>query len=218
MPKKYSKKSKKGSKKSSPGFFSKKYSIGEMAAGAWKGVKFLKDLVNVEHKYFDVMQSNQAIGTTAVIYPLSQIAAGDAYNQRDGNSIKLESILLRLTAVLNTSAEQTFIRAILFFDDEQRGTTPTASEVLESSGDYLSPINHLNGLRFRVCRDKIINLRKTDNAQLVKMWCEPKRHIRYSSGTNTDTKEGNVYLLLLSDQATNTPLVDFDSRLRFIDN
>lgn len=184
----------------------------------WGAIKDIKSLMNVERKFFDEMQVNQAIGTTAAVYPLSQIGTGDTYNTREGLSIKCISHLLRLTAVMNVSAEQTFVRLIIFRDEEQRSSTPTGSEVLEVATDYLSPINHVNGRRFTIMRDHTINLTKTYNAKLYKNFSKAQFHVKYSGVNSTDTKEGNLYLLIITDQSTDTPLIDFDSRLRYVDN
>lgn len=185
---------------------------------ALKGVRYLKSLINVERKYLDYNQVNQTIGTTPTIYPLSQVGGGDAYNQRDGNSIKAASLLYRMSAVLNPAVEQSFVRAIIFIDHEQRASDPTAAEVLEQSTNYLSAINHLNGTRFTVLRDLYLNLRKDMNASMVTKFLRLGHHIKFSSTTSTDTKEGNIYLLLISDTNVNAPTIDFNSRLRFIDN
>lgn len=193
-------------------------SAGSAAFAALKGVQYLKSIVNVERKFLDYNQVNQVIGTSATVYPLTQVAGGDAYNQRDGNSIKAASLLLRITAVLNLPSEQSFVRCILLIDNEQRASNPTSTEVLENPTDYLSPINHINGSRFTVLRDFFLNLRKDMNALISKKYIKLGHHIKYSSTTSTDTKEGNIYLLLISDTSMNAPTIDFDSRLRFIDN
>lgn len=148
---------------------------------------------------------------------MTQIATGDTYNTREGLSIKAISFLLRLSAVLNAAAEQTFLRIMIISDTEQRGTMPTGAEVLETV-DYLSPMNHLNGLRFRMILDHTMNLTKTVNAKQYQRYSKFSQHIKFSDVNATDTKEGNLYLVLLSDQATNVPTVDFNFRLRFIDN
>lgn len=201
-----------------PGWASYARSGISLAAKAFALAKYLKSIVNVERKFFDVAQTNQAIGTTAVIYPLTQIAQGDAYNNREGNSVKAKSLFYRQTTVLNTSAEQTFVRVVIFKDMEQNGTSPTAAQLLESSGNYISPLNHVNGTRFKILRDHIVNVTKTLNAKQYETYIRLSNHIKFSDSASTDTKEGNIYLLLLSDQATNTPTIDFNSRLRYVDN
>lgn len=218
MPTKYSKSRKTYRRKRS------KYSWNSVAGNAkWaaqralKGFNYLKSLINVEKKFLDVTNNNQAIGSSPVVYPLTQMATGDDYKTRDGNSIKASSILIRLSAVLDTSAEQTFVRMLLVRDMEQNTSTPAGSDILESN-DYLSPISHVNGKRFYVMCDKYLNLTKTGNSKMIKCYKKLYHHIRFSSSSSTDTREGNLYLLLISDQAVNTPTIDFTSRLRYIDN
>lgn len=187
-------------------------------ASLWSAVRGLQKMWNTEVKFFDVNQVNQSIGTTGAVYSLSQIPGGDAYNQRDGNSCRLKSQLFRLSAVLNSSADQTFVRFILFKDNEARNASPAAADLLETGNDYLSPLNHVNGKRFTVIRDKVLNLRKDMNSAVSKEYIKCSHHLKFSSATSTDVREGAMYVLLISDQVTNTPTVDFNNRLRFIDN
>lgn len=198
-------------------WYNRRYSTLDLAKKAWSATKYIKSLINVETKFFDVTQTGLSISSSGSIYPLSQIAGGSAYNQRDGNSVKAVSNLCRLSAVLNSPAESVFIRCIIFTDAEQRASTPAVSDVLESVG-YLSPINHINGSRFQVVSDTLLVLKKDMNAISKKYFRKLNSHIKFSSATSTDTKEGNFYMLLLSDQATNVPTVNFLNRLRYVDN
>lgn len=195
----------------------KKYSAFSLAKKAWSAAKYVKSLVNVEKKYFDKTDVNINPTASGTVLPYSQIAQGDAYNQRDGNSVKANSLLMRCSTTLNTSAESTFVRCILFIDNEQNASTPTVANVLESVG-YLSPLNHVNGSRFAVLKDKTVTLKKDMNAVCFKWYLKLRHHIKFSSGTATDTREGNIYLLLISSEVTNVPDFDVLSRLRFIDN
>lgn len=199
-------------------WYSKAKSGLSMAAKAWAMAKYVKSLVNVERKFYDVTFMNEAPPTTGLIYPLTQIAQGDTYATRDGNSVKAVSLFIRLTAVLNSSADQTFMRLCIFKDNENNGTTPAVADLLESASNYISPLLHTNGTRFSVIKDHTINLTKEINAKQYKSFIRIPHHIKFSGSAGTDTKEGNIYLLLMSDQATNLPVVDFTTRLRFIDN
>lgn len=198
-------------------WYSKKYSALQIAKQAWKAAKYVKSLVNVEYKYFDVLNTSLSPSTTGAIYPLTQIADGDTYNTRDGNSIKAVSIFQRMSYQLNSSSDATFLRYILFMDNENQGSTPALTDVLESLG-YLSPLNHVNGTRFTVIRDKVLVLDKTFNAKQMKVFVKCNNHIKWSGTNATDMKEGHIFMLLLSDEATNFPIVNVLSRLRFIDN
>lgn len=192
------------------------FSVASLASKAWAGVKMLKGLINVEKKFFDTSNS-ASISNSGIIYPLSQIAVGDTYNTREGNSIKAVSDLIRLSANLNTSAEATYLRLLIFLDTENQGSNPGVTDVLESA-NYLSPLNHVNGARFTVLKDRMLVLDKTINARMFHEFMKCAFHVRWSGSNGTDTKENHMYLLLITDQATNTPVVSWNNRLRFIDN
>lgn len=208
---------KKGRKPASKAWYQKRYSVGQLAAKAYKAAKYVASVVNVERKFFDVTNTGLSPSTVGSVYPLSQIGVGDTFNTREGNSIKALNEYIQLSAQLNTAAEATFLRCILFMDNENNGSTPAVADVLESVG-YLSPINHVNGTRFTILRDCRIILTKTGNAKEYKIYKKLGSHIKWSGSNGTDTKEGHLYLLLLSDQATDTPSVNFLARMRFIDN
>lgn len=183
----------------------------------WKAIKDVKELINVERKFFDVSQSGLAPGTAGAVYPLSQIAQGDAYNNREGNSCKVISELLRMEFALNTANEYDFMRCILFIDNENSNATPAVTDVLESANTN-SSLNHVNGKRFSIIRDAKIALKKDMNATQYKTFSKLKNHLKWSSGTATDTREGHIYLLVIGAQNVNPSNFSYNNRIRFVDN
>lgn len=186
----------------------------------WRDVKFLKQIVNAEKKYYDVTQ-NVNVSTAGAVYWLSGMSQGTAGNTRLGNSIKCFSILERVQAYINATAPSTLLRVLMFVDQETRGATPAVTDVLQTSSTY-SPMNMSNSKRFKVIQDQILQLDQ-NGIQVVNR----KRFIRYNGHVKWDTtgssaianaEEGHLFLLLISDQATLTPAVNLTTRLRFYDN
>lgn len=190
-----------------------------LAKRAYSGYRYLKSMVNVERKFCDVNYSSQVIGKSLAVYQLNTIAEGSDYNQRTGISVKSSSLLLRFSVHLDPAATYNQVRLILFEDCENQGSAPTGTDILESSTNYLSPLQHSHGQRWKVLRDKIITLDVNGKAVVdLRMFMKMASHYKYSGVNAGDTYNCALYLGIISDNNTNSPVVDFYSRLRFVDN
>lgn len=180
--------------------------------------KIEKKLSRVEKKFFDYSQVNQSPGASAVIYPISQVVQNDGYNQRTGNDITAVSLFVRLNAIKDAIPSATAFRVIIVADRECRAATPAASDVLEDANNYLSPINHVNGKRFKVILDKVYALTASQNMVIYKRFIKLRDMlIRFQDQFGTTPRENSLFLLLVSDNTPNPPGVDFYTRLRFTD-
>ena len=90
-------------------WYDRKYSTLDLAKKSWAAVKYLKSVINVEKKKHDTSSSG-SISSAGGIQLLSNIAQGDTDQTRDGNSIKMQSMLLRATFTLNASATASNMR------------------------------------------------------------------------------------------------------------
>lgn len=174
---------------------------------------------DTEYKFLDSVFISQAIGTTAVVYGLSVIAQGNDYFNRNGNVVEAKSLYGRMN--VNSSATATFntLRAMVIVDNDNQGTAPVGTDIFEgASYNYLSPLNHANSKRFTVLWDKVYVVEKANKAAVnTKLYRKLNHSVRYGGTAGFTPREGNMYLVLLSDSPVNTPYVDFDFRLRFTD-
>lgn len=198
-----------------------------LAYKAYKGMRFIKGLVNVENKKFDVAAVGQAVDYAgAAIARLSTVQAGDDVGNRNGNSILAKHLLFRYTLHGNTTADSTIVRCIIFADTQFNGTNPTAALVLESgqlstANAVNAPLNVDSAGRFMILRDKVhvIN-NQLDNYSVIghyNAWIPLNFHIKFTDVT-TGGWTNQIFVLFISDQQTNTPSVDYSSRLSFYDN
>lgn len=201
-------------------WYRKKYSVGQIAQKAWSGMRYIKGLINVERKFFDVTAVTSPDNSGTVIN-LSNIAEGTDYNNRDGNSILLQNLLFRVNTSGNVAGNNIFVRAIIFADNYQTGTDPTVLNLLETASTN-SPLNHVTSKRFTIYKDFKWTLDLYNPTKTMKKYIKfpQSTHIKYQNTTGADASnwEGSLYLLLISDQATNKPSVDWYARLRFTDN
>lgn len=190
-----------------------------LARKAYSGFKYVKRLINVEKKFFDVSSADN-VTSTGAITSLTNIGEGNDYNQRDGNSILCQSVGLRAVCKINPSATTTWVRCMIFADNDQRGVDPAVTDILETAS-YISPLNHVVGKRFKVLYDKVMSLSiNGTEARNFKVWIPYNRHVKYTStaGADASAYEGNLFLLLISNEPTNTPVVSWYHRLRYTDN
>jgi len=190
-----------------------------LAKKAWSAAKYVRSLVNVEHKFCDQTQTSQVIGKALTIYPLNNIPQGTDYDERTGLSVKATSMFLRWSVKLDPAATLNQIRCIVFIDQENLGSTPTSSALLEQSGNYQSPLNHATANRFNILYDRTVTLDVNGKAVIdMKMFKKISLHLKYTDATATSYYNTGLYIAFISDNNTASPIVDFYHRLRYVDN
>lgn len=188
-----------------------------IALGALRRVKDLKR--GIEHKKIDtvVQYSTQ---TTPVVNVLSLCASGDDTIQRTGNKIKGTSLFYRygVGRAPASSTERDLVRVIVFIDKESKGIVPGWGEVLENS-DIYSPLNLDNGKRFKVMQDKIHAVTDTRPYAQVKRYNKLGRVIQFDdvNATMADAVANHVFVMIMTDAASNPPRFHGQFRLKFTD-
>ncbi len=200
-------------------WYDRKYSAGQLASKAWSGVKYLKKIVNVEKKIHDTSIA-EAVSSTGAIHSLHDVAQGDTINTRDGNSLKGLYLGFRMGCTQNLTATQSLIRVMVVADKQQIGDAePSVGNILQSAV-VTSYLNEDTLGRFSVLYDKVFTMAEnSDSLQKYAEWNHNFEHrIRYNGAAATDIQKNGLFMLLLSDEATNTPTVAITVRLRFVDN
>lgn len=200
----------------------RKYSTWQLAKGAWKGVKYLKTLVNSEVKKLDLTGSGTLTETTAGVLHMTAIAQGDTDSSRDGNSVLCKYATIRGTLVHNVSGDsQQFCRLLVFVDKQQvSDTAPTLSPLLESTYPYVAPLNNESLGRFSVLYDRVFTLDAEHQATSFKINLDlTGHHVRFNGTGTGDVQKGGIYFGFIGSQATsNYPTITYYSRLGYHDN
>lgn len=199
-------------------WYRRKYDAMSLAAKAAKGVWYLKGLVNSE------MLHNQNLGSTTssstgTMTLLNGMAQGDTSSQRTGNSILMRNVHLRLVFTQNPTAVSTIYRVMLILDTQQIGdTNPSVTDVLESASP-LSPLATGTSGRFKVLKSWFFTT-DDDKSQtkIIQFYKDFRFHTRYNGTANTDIQKNGLYLLHLTDQATNTPTLNYSWKVGYHDN
>lgn len=157
-------------------------------------------------------------GTFATTGAINNIAQGTNNATRIGSRICIKSIAYRMDFDINSAATTTAVRMILFWDRQPNtySTGLVATDIL-ASASYLSFNNPANSDRFVILRNVNLGL-ATGGPQTAFLEGYVKINMvsSYLNVTNEPTT-GALGCLWLSDQATNTPTVNAQFRVRFSD-
>lgn len=170
-----------------------------------------------EWKYTDVAQAATTITTTATITNLTAVSQGDGDQLRTGDKVTWKNFFIRYAITPNATAGMNYLRTIIFLDRQNNTTPPTATEVLEVATNYMSPINKDWGKRFKVLFDRTYTVDTDATGSQVDKIFRKIRFVTEYDGSATTPNTNGIYILQISDQATNGPSTQFYYRGRFID-
>lgn len=184
----------------------------------------LKRIMNVEYKFFDNTVSQTAQATAPTIVQISLIDVGDTASSRDGDSIKVVGIYLNYMWSIDASATQTQVRIMLVQDKQTNGAVYVNSNLLldvTAVDNIISPYNLDNKYRFRVLYDRVHHLAANGIESVsVKKYITLNQIMRFGgvAGTIADIRSNSFSVMVMSTEATNTPLVNIITRIRYVDN
>lgn len=189
------------------------------AMAAYRGVKYLKGLVNAEMKDYGDTGNSGTFTTTPTITHLTAIAQGDGPTNRDGNSIFVRFVGIRMRCSHDATNSSQFNRIVVVRDKQQVADgTPTWTDVFESA-DENSYLKDASKGRFDIlydCRFCFANNDKT--ARMFDIKIPMKHHVRFNDTAATDIQKGGIYLMLYGSNAANGTGYTWDSTVKFHDN
>lgn len=199
--------------------------IGTVAQTARRALKLgllLRDVLNVERKVWSDGPLNTAtVTTTTTFYNLNKIVQGLDFSDRTGRSIKALSLSMRGQFYFNVSATRSVLRLLVFIDTGHDGATPAIGDLLTGAPLCQSMLasDPNDRARYRVLYDK----RWSFCAHQPIHFMEWKRtfknhHILFDGTTAADYATGSIWIAAVSDEATNGPACELDSRITFVDN
>lgn len=199
--------------------FKKKDSYGMKAL---KMVYNVKKLLNVEHKR-SIDNGTVSPSTSGDIRLMCDVAQGDGFDTRDGNSLKWEHCNMKGFVTINGSATTTTVRIMLLLDKQPNGALPTLAQILDDTGSntpVLRPLNVNFGSRFVLLADKQISVDANNARKNFKWFRKLNFHTKYNGtgSTITDINTNSIIMVTVSDEATNVPDISYNMQSRFIDN
>lgn len=195
--------------------------VASTAARALSIARHIYGVINAEKKFHDATVSS-TFDYTGAVNCLSLVPGGSGESQRNGNSIFVKGLSIRGNSYMNTTAASVSLRIMVIQDLSPNPGTLTTADVLQTvGGSYapFSPLNDDNRRRFKVLTTKLVVMNNTGQQALpLKTYIPLKTHCRWNSSTSTDLNKGHIYTLIISDEPTNPPGVQFYSRLYYYDN
>lgn len=189
-----------------------------LAEQALKTAQWVASLVNAESKYDDTTVTNQVVDYNGYVATLCDPAQGTTAITRNGDSIKLQNLTLRMFCYNTTVSD---VLRIIVFEDKQN-TITTASQMLQATGSALaslSPKNEDNKYDTKILMDKKYTL---DTAAVpirnIETVIPLKFHTHFNaSGGAIDT--GALKIMAIGTTApTSTTNITYYSRVTYLDN
>lgn len=194
-----------------------------MAKRTANGLNEIRKLINIEEKALDVSQSSFAFDTTGTVVPVSQIIQGLDYNNRVGDSLKMQSILFNYRVFRAVGATTSVVRVLLVRDLDCQGALPTTANILQNVGSAqapTTPINWLNRKRFAILYDNLTAVTTTDIGFTDSIRMAHEGHILYlgTAANAASMGKGSLFVVVVSDETSNTPSIAFQTRIVFTDD
>lgn len=205
----------------------------KLASSAYRIATTVASIINPEKKYFDTVISVQPDSTASITH-LTAVPQGDTNGTRNGNSIAIKSFEIDYIVSHNTANPDELTRVIIFEDlDNNSGTPPTATQLLETPSDVTSFRNMDYPKRFKVYSDRlhkhIASTTVWDRFKMFKPFFTQKdsrglkvrnHHITWTGTAGGDEARGHIYMCVFGNVATasTTSTIVGTSRIRFYDN
>lgn len=193
------------------------------AAIVTQGLIGLGRMLNTEQKFRD-LSFLYTPGTTLLKQSLCKIPVGTGASDRIGNQIKVVTVHSRFYGAIDQQASNTTVRIMLVVDTQTNGIIFDDGDLLQSAAaqqNLVSPINMGEIYRFKIVSDQTYQL-SIDGNQTFRgtiSYHQPVM-IRYTGagGDNAAINTNNIYLVLVSDEAANQPLIQTWTRMLYVDN
>jgi hypothetical protein len=131
-----------------------------------------------------------------------------------GNSLMIKKIHVKCALSLNASAAASLIRFIIVQYKEDGIPSPT--DYLETS-NIVSTRNIEHQYEFRTLYDRVHTVDTDDPKKYFDIRVTPKLPLNYVPNSTTIANQG-IYMILVSDEASNTPSVSYSYQLMYTDN
>ncbi len=209
-------------------FYKKKYSIEDIAVSAYQGVKQIKKLINTEVKQLDTVVSNSPDNSTVdatFVTSLVSVAQGDSFNERSGISIRPQRLRILGHFTKHTTPVETALRVLIVKDKQQvAGTPPSTSNILNTGSGFLvnaapnSTNQQYGNTRFKILSDQRLIASTSYPTVLYNVDLNLSGHVTYYTTTGASVQSSGLYLVAMSDQATNVPTFAWTAEFTYTDD
>lgn len=191
-----------------------------------KSVRFTKSVAKIarkvvknagEKKFYDLDVAHNASNTGSVFGLLSNIVEGTSQNERIGDNIKLRSMYMQSTVLMNGTAGETKYRCLIV---RQKGTAggapPTAADILKNHSSTYRVNSAVDTDKFTIVYDKVFPLHTYNKYRKVEFKLKfNSKTIQYNDTSVYPNRE--YWMLSISDAGTFTPYIVGNLRIKYTD-
>jgi len=203
-----------------PGRFQKAGRFADKHTGtAMKALNLAKKvarMVNVEYKAFDSDFSGGVDNAGGIVNIFTPVQ-GSNYDQRDGDSVKPLRLSGRLFITQNGSAQKTALRIIIFRGKQENQQPYTVADVLQIPS-HLAPKATHERFRTKILYDKLYHMSNNGNSSIVANYDFKLFGHTLFANDDTEVENGGIYVLVISNENANFPVVNWYLRTSYTDN
>lgn len=189
-------------------------------------VNVLKELVNVEFKAVDhtyTGTTGERFLSAGSLLLLNGCSTGDGYTNRDGRSIRIKSVDIKVNIFAGGGGTTPEINRILIFIDKDPNASQAGITDVLSTNSPDSPRNLDFRKRFVILKDKrfVVVPNQSNEAVIWKYYKKLNMHTIFNADTGATIsaiQSNALYMMIISDQPTGGAYLYGSSRVRFIDN
>ncbi len=197
---------------------------GKGAQALRKVNKLERQVGKPEYKHVRPAISLPLDADTGNVVSLCAIGQGSTASTREGVKIRLKSIEFGGECVIHASATHTSVRVMIVRDNSRDATIPGVTSIFDSLADMIGFEPRTESLfrnrKYTVLWDKKFYLGTAGDGNIgeVLHFYKSLNHLVTFSGPNsTDEGPGMLYLIGISDEGTNTPVLSGSVVIRFTD-
>ncbi len=189
------------------------------ANAAHKALSLVRKLNRArEVKYYDILHNQTTFAAAGFVYHMSSIAQGDSFSTRDGNSCQIFNLDLRWSVFREVTDTASAYRIILFRDTQQvAGVTPTVLSVLREANPRSQWAGANNRTRFQIYYDYMGHITTTNNMVNGHFNSRMQTKAEWYGAAAGDSAKNQIYMLVITDEIANFPIMNWTFRLLFND-
>jgi len=185
-----------------------------------KDVSYLKGLINTEFK-FRTLSFSTTMDTTGSVHHLNNISQGDGGSTRDGDQVRVKGVRVRGIYTIHASATTTVLRCIAFVWKNVNNIAPVKTDIVDAGVNSMRELDERRNVRILWDKTFVLDSVQRPLLQFEKYFPLDIKTLftrGETSGGSAQTEQNGVYMLVFSDQATNVPSENVDTRCTFVDN
>lgn len=185
-------------------------------------MKTLKKYAKAELRFVDTLVAPFTQNNTATLTLLNGVAQGDDANSREGSMVwnKTFSMIYSVTpngAYVSNGGAQT--RLMVVYDRQTNGAAFSMSDLLTATNDPIALRFWYSRSRYKVLYDKVLDTYFNGPLpvhRVVKKINLPTKYGTATTGTVSNMSKGSLYLVTVSNVASNGPTVHAHCRVSFM--